>query len=54
MRGGDGVKPIITVNRPKLTPEEREARMAEIRRAVADFSAACARQTAQRKEGETA
>ena len=54
MRGGSGVKPTITVTRPTITPEEREARMAEIRRAVAEFSLARARQTAQRKEGEQA
>lgn len=48
------MKPTTTSIRPEITPEEREARMAEFRRAVADFSIACARQTAQRKEGEQA
>lgn len=29
--------PIITIIRPQLTPEEREARMEQLKRAVADF-----------------
>lgn len=36
-------EPIVTVRRPQLTPEEREARLAEVKRAVAQFYIACLR-----------
>ena len=30
-------EPVVTIIRPQLTPEEREARMEELKRAVAKF-----------------
>lgn len=30
-------EPVVTIIRPQLTPEEREARMNELKRAVGDF-----------------
>ena len=36
-------EPIVTVIRPILTPDERTARMDEIKKAVAQFYIACAK-----------
>lgn len=36
-------EPIVTVIRPNLTPDERTARMEEIKKAVSQFYIACAR-----------
>lgn len=46
-------KPIVTVTRPTLTPEERERRMDEARKSLAAFFEAYARRQ-NRKQEETA
>ena len=50
------MEPRVTIIRPTLTPEERETRMAEIRKAIADFVLALARadKAAEKEEGKTA
>lgn len=37
-------EPIVTVIRPQLTPDERTARMEEIKKAIAQLYIACARE----------
>ena len=47
-------EPIIRVIRPQLTPEEREARMNELKRAVGEFWLAVERSGAnEKREAET-
>ena len=36
-------EPVVTIIRPQLTQEEREARLNEIKKAVADLYIACVR-----------
>lgn len=36
-------EPIVRVSRPKLKPEEREARLNDVKKAVSDLYIACVR-----------
>ena len=40
-------KPIVTIIRPELTPEEREKRLEEVKRCMRDFWAAIERRKAE-------
>ena len=46
--------PIVNIIRPQLTPEEREARLEELKRAVGEFWLAVERSGAnEKREAET-